>query len=176
MESVDKLREYADSFVCWDLVPVARERLDAMLDEIEEEFALYSLRSYPKPFGSHEAMHMVLGTAADNFDTPEEAVDYMSGETSMPLPADKDGVPIRVGDILERVDGWPSQQACCIGPYGFNDAPIWCARDFRHVKPRTLEDVLAEFGRESVGASMQQTNALLAKYADEIRELLEVGE
>lgn len=95
-------------------------------------------------------------------------------ERYMELPVDAGGVPIRVGDILERVDGGSSQQACCICPQGFNDAPIWCARDFRHVKPRTIIDVLSDFAAE-----VEQDNNTIEtarKYAEEIRELLEVGE
>lgn len=94
-------------------------------------------------------------------------------EHYMELPVDADGVPIHVGDILERVDGGPIQQACCIGPYGFNDAPIWCARDFRHVKPRTVEDVLCDMIHEYACTDMT-TEQTAAKYAVEIRDLLGV--
>lgn len=198
IESVDKLREYADSYVSWDLVPVARERLDAMLDEIEEEFALYSLRNYPKPFGSPEAMHMVLGTAADNFDTPEEAVDYMSGETSMPLPVDADGVPVRIGDVMEfaydppqdqpifEVSGFGAKGALFYAPRGeIRARKTTTASVVRHHNPRTLEDVLADvvtlcanawkddkspFAFYDVSDVMASDN--IREYADEIRELL----
>lgn len=91
-------------------------------------------------------------------------------ERYMALPVDADGVPIRTGDIMERVDGGPSQQACCLCSGGFNDAPIWCARDFRHVKPRTLEDVLADFAAEV--ENDRNTIETARKYADEIRELM----
>lgn len=96
-------------------------------------------------------------------------------ENCMLLPLDADFERIRVGEVMNTPFG-----ALPIGGVGCNR--VWFMVDGRaeyamcdsvsHVKQRTLEDVLAEFGRESIGASMQQTNDLLAKYADEIRELM----
>lgn len=96
-------------------------------------------------------------------------------ENCMLLPLDADFERIRVGEVMNTPFG-----SLPIGGVGCNR--VWFMVDGRaeyamcdsvsHVKQRTLEDVLAEFGRESIGASMQQTNDLIAKYADEIRELL----
>lgn len=96
-----------------------------------------------------------------------DAIEREVAERFVELPVDADGVPIHVGDVMERVDGGPSQQAGCVCSAGFNDAPIWCARDFRHAKPRTVEDVLRDAG-VSVAA--------VSDVAAEIRELLEVDE
>lgn len=190
MKSVDKLRElpvFGAVSVDGDLnatnqrmVCATKEEILEIADEIEEEFALYSLRNYPKPFGSHEAMHMVLGTAADNFDTPEEAVDYMKGETSMPLPVDADGVPIRVGDKLiaynERFDVEGVGDGIVI--YRNEDdelGELFNPAATVHVKPRTLEDVLVDMLEAAIGYSDAHTDVSLVaveKYADEIRELL----
>lgn len=105
-----------------------------------------------------------------------DEIEVEIAERYMELPVDADGVPIRLGDIMERVGGGPSQQACCICSGGFNDAPIWCARDFRHVKPRTLEDVLEEYydkrGWDEADNCALNADELTAKYATEIRELL----
>ncbi|MBQ9020576.1 MAG: hypothetical protein IJ113_00975 [Eggerthellaceae bacterium] len=89
----------------------------------------------------------------------------------MRLPVDADGVPIRVGDTMtdgvkRRVvlavsaDSWQGDDSY----YGYSPT------SFRHVKPRTVEDVLAEFAGDvrngKWSLDMEQ------RYADEIRELM----
>ena len=98
-------------------------------------------------------------------------------EQFMPLPCDADGVPIRAGDVMARVDGGPTRQVACVCGAGFTDidTPIWCARDFRHVKPRTIEDVLLDVIEHAVCPS-NSWDEIIAKYADEIREVLGVKE
>ena len=93
-------------------------------------------------------------------------------ERYMELPVDADGVPIHVGDVLER--GYVVDYV----------APNWCLATGRgamyadmchHVKPRTLEDVLNDFAVEAADVDerdKEEWEPLLAKYEREIRELI----
>lgn len=94
-------------------------------------------------------------------------------ERFVELPVDADGVPIRDGDKVkipntafdDPYDVFAVAHDYWVDMDGFTHKPMQTV----HVKPRTVEDVLAEFGRESAGASLEETNALLAKYAAELR-------
>ena len=148
IEALDKLREWAN--VRWEPWAESRERLHRMLDEIEAEIA----------------------------------------ERLMELPIDADGVPIHMGDVVElgenrnqgivkalnghmviamHVDDGYMNYA----KYGL----LWNADECRHVKPRTLEDVLTEMlDRNTDGVGLREFNrdfgAFVAHYAEEIRELM----
>ena len=110
----------------------------------------------------------------------------------MELPVDVDGVPIHVGDLIEfgekgeRLEvthfGWTKHGDPTIAyrrPNGTLDCSCIGA-ECRHVKPRTLEDVLRECGK-GYYAHMTDNymnydgtdDQLIAKYADEIREMME---
>lgn len=108
-------------------------------------------------------------------------------EKYMELPVDADGVPIRVGDHME-CDG-EAFTVCAVAPgqvhrwkvgiIGKSETvsiaypPCQC----RHVKPRTIEDVLVDMLETAVGYSDAHTEVSLVaveKCADEIRELMEV--
>lgn len=100
------------------------------------------------------------------------------------LPVDADGVPIRVGDIVKctfaddnatvkylslQEDGW---SIVVDYPDGRGHRT---PGSMRHVKPRTLEDVLREFGdwyAHTKGGCDEDT--VMTEYAAEIRELLGV--
>ena len=91
------------------------------------------------------------------------------------LPVDADGVPIHVGDKLDWCGEKIIVRGVCKDSVWFepdsNDQEWRCiwANTCRHVKPRTLEDVLEEF------ADMPHRIDRIAattRYADEIRELL----
>lgn len=103
-------------------------------------------------------------------------------ERYMPRPCDMDGVPIKIGDELshdgfarnfivhsyELVDGtWKVWDVA-------NGATHICSA-CRHVKPRTVEDVLEEFLHASADVCAETNRELeeqIAKYADELRELM----
>lgn len=113
-------------------------------------------------------------------DAADKLIDEIEAEIAeyyTKLPVDADGVPIRVNDRLiaynERVDvegvgdgiviyRTENDELCLM----FNPAAAI------HVKPRTLEDVLFEFGEEFEG-EMDEIAPIIVKYADEIRELLD---
>ena len=117
-------------------------------------------------------------------------------ERSMELPLDADGVPIHVGDtitygdysqgIVKAVGEW-MVVAMHVDDDNLNYAKyglLWEAEGCRHVKPRTIEDVLSDFRAEAdmiyndpkIGGveRADELSALDAKYADEIRKV--VGE
>ena len=123
------------------------------------------------------------------------------GRDYMLLPVDADGVPIHVGDIMEGVDKHDTLRnvkgeviEICFhatdseGLVASVALQVWApdgkswhrsyidpyANVYRHVKPRTLEDVLRnvmQFGHDdnTVG---ELADAVVDKYAAEIRELL----
>lgn len=117
-------------------------------------------------------------------------------ERYMELPVDADGVPIRVGDEMEsdnerfvvcavalgRVHRWDVHN---IGELD-RGTVAYPPNSLHHYKPRTLEDVLAEYRLEadrlfcdpSIGGEdrADALESLDAKYAAEIRKLMGVGE
>lgn len=98
----------------------------------------------------------------------------------MELPLDADGVPIRVGDVVVDyktprtvvaitqdsivMNGYP-----CTGEQGYR---FGIARNHKHHKPRTVEDVLRGFWHDSMDADAFCTikiDDVIAKYAAELR-------
>ena len=141
MESIERLRSY--SGVHWEPWDASRERLNESLDEIEQEIA----------------------------------------ERYIELPVDAEGVPIRVGDVVEfgeyRNKGIVKAVnermviAMFIDDTCTNYAKhglLWDADSCRHVKPRTLEDVLREFADEVQRCC--DTTDTITEYADEIRGMM----
>lgn len=109
-------------------------------------------------------------------------------ERYMEVPVDADGVPIRMYDCISEEEFAPSG-GHVVGFKLYEGQPDWLvncgawvfARKCRHVKPRTLEDVLREMlDRNSDGVGLREFNrdfnALVEHYATEIRELMEVDE
>ena len=107
----------------------------------------------------------------------------------MKLPADADGVLIHGGDRLEcYANGYEGTftvfaigNDTVVGNHDIEwirDNPYkWfhVASSCRHVKPRTLEDVLVDMLEDAIGYSDAHTDVALVaveKYAEEIRELL----
>jgi len=112
-----------------------------------------------------------------------DAIEAEIAERFMELPVDVDGVPIHVGDWLRHCD--LTVQCAAVSPervYYWDEAVnghwvlgVKC----RHVKPRTLEDVLDEFtsAYDQIGGEDDEHWKYLEiskRYADEIRELLGV--
>ena len=154
MESIEKLRKLAHSIIVTGQI---ERTLDDIADEIEREIS----------------------------------------ERYMLLPVDVDGVPIRVGDLIEYDDDGETYRLHARGVYVYHSGRfegekcvmnerlgIWDPSKCRHVKPRTVEDVLHDFWLEWEDHPIDiEWDELLmrlkeseAKYADEIRELMEVGE
>jgi len=111
----------------------------------------------------------------------------------MPLPVDADGVPIHMGDTVEGellFDNATVRGTVCAYHIHDDDEPgtvyirvkptkdTWTIKELqfkrcRHVKPRTVEDVLFDFwnkfGKET---EVKELEERIGDYADEIRELM----
>lgn len=101
-------------------------------------------------------------------------------ERYMELPVDANGVPIHVGDLLQLGDTCSEVMAFEYRPH--DKLPwSWLTKDgewhntafTQHVKPRTIEDVLEDFGIEcDERYPIRPRTELIAEYANEIRGLL----
>ena len=91
------------------------------------------------------------------------------------LPVDADGVPWHIGDV---VDGHGVVRSMDLNRHGWSFLGLTAIDPaiHRHAKPRTLEDVLREFAQGVNGQNADFADLAAKKYADEIRELLEVAE
>ena len=88
-------------------------------------------------------------------------------ERYMELPVDSDGVPIRVGDKLILDNGYHPPMEVEVQPL-----TTYQPSCYRHVKPRTIEDVLTELVEFATnGTNMPDYEEAIAKYADELREM-----
>lgn len=111
-----------------------------------------------------------------------DAVEREIAERYMELPVDADGVPCKIGDKLQAVDddeytvdGYLMLEGMLCA-YDNGDGGWFRTRFYHHAKPRTLEDVLREFASGVHGQNADFAEAAAKRYADEIRELLEVDE
>ena len=126
------------------------------------------------------------------FDRLANAIQAEVDERFMELPMDADGVPIKPGDIMQFRDDAPvrvdsiGNSKCYVGDFGwfggnggfYGKGTLKCCR---HVKPRTLEDVLNDCADEisekrgiapELNRDTPTRNEIVDKYAAEIRELL----
>lgn len=111
-------------------------------------------------------------------------------ERFMELPVDADGVPIHVGNLIEFGDKGERLEVTHIGWTKHGDPTIAYRRpngtldcscigtECRHVKPRTIEDVLRDVWKEALdyanSAIWRNPDEVFAERANEIRELMEV--
>ena len=110
-------------------------------------------------------------------------------ERYMLLPADADGVPIHVGDVLDPPKGSEEYGRLIVTELTY-DGEDWYFKGempasftgqagyfnvigFAHAKPRTIESVLRDMlDAYDSGEHGEMPYSLLADYADEIRELM----
>ena len=113
-------------------------------------------------------------------DTVLELADEIEAEIAeryMKRPVDADGVPWHIG---EEVDGCEIVAMAGYQLYYYDDDSKtieWCiAKNRRHVKPRTLEDVLRDVWKEALDYAKsdmwRNPEEVFVERADEIRELL----
>lgn len=104
-------------------------------------------------------------------------------QTHMVLPVDADGVPIHVGDVVDSgldsgkvlrlelwADGW-----VVVFDVGRGNTSRYESTALRHVKPRTLEDVLRDFASRVLNSGHQwglDAPDMVPEFAAEIRELM----
>lgn len=104
-------------------------------------------------------------------------------ERFMELPVDADDVPIRAGDLIEfgrkgeRLEvthiGWTKHGDPTIAyrrPNGTLDSSC-IGSECRHVKPRTIEDMLYECFHDCMYKYPNGIESVIAKYADELRSM-----
>ena len=94
------------------------------------------------------------------------------------LPVDADGVPIRVGDVVQGLgDGGPVQHLelwdgswVVVFEYSPGQFTRYSSDGVHHVKPRTVEDVLRDCCNEwNEHCGNDWERGVYAKYADELR-------
>lgn len=100
-------------------------------------------------------------------------------ERYMELPVDSDGVPIRPDDLMactafdtNDFDGKEHVMAVGNGFWVDKDGCTHIPSETRHVKPRTIEDVLREFAYKVCDLNVADCD--IERYAEELRNLLEV--
>lgn len=115
----------------------------------------------------------------------EEIADEIEREIAeryMELPKDADGVPVRIGDKMTNINK-PSDEYTVTsitesGCRVYGDCAFIKTSQLRHIKPRTVEDVLEEFLRASADVCAEANCELeeqIARYADELRDLIKEG-
>ena len=99
------------------------------------------------------------------------------------LPVDADGVPIRIGDVMEWVDiEGTVEVVCTVDAVGVDCFFAWDAANcryaqkdanaYRHHRPPTVEDVLAEFADKVCNSGHQwglDAKDTIAEYAAKLR-------
>ena len=180
MESIDKLREYADFLenvastshiqVLKPPTHVIRRLADAIEREVDDN---ERFRREAEPF------HDRLCRASERReDVTLWGVDYTA------LPLDAEGEPIHVGDVMEWPDG-STAEVVGIGDGTFfyvedgEDAAEWSSASGKiHHRAPTVEDVLREFALacEDAGNSGPEVERIAAEYAAKLRLAEEVDE
>lgn len=146
MESIEKLRNMCAFSEQGEKTALAAWKVKKVIDEIEREIA----------------------------------------ERYMLLPVDAEGVPIHYGDTLEHHSEYGDyiEKVCnmefCERIWNAEDwlvsIGIWVnPSETRHAKPRTIEDVLTDFGNEIACQGHQvglTGHEIIMKYADELRSMV----
>lgn len=104
-----------------------------------------------------------------------DAIECEIAERYMLLPMDADGVPIRVGSKVVCSDGITRTVMAVTDDGACLDTIEHYGRLRLHVvKPRTIEDVLTDFGNEIACQGHQvglTGHEIIMKYADELRSI-----
>ena len=104
------------------------------------------------------------------------------------LPVDKDGEPIRIGDLIEYRAPDEAHAVHAQGVYVYRDGPLegemvvvnerlglWQADMCRHVRPDPLEELLRDFARKCAKGSLVYTDEDVTECAAKARELMGAG-
>ena len=158
MESIDRMREYAETKCGWGVSPEAARRIKEFTDAIEREVEQYVVAEI-------DAMPM----------TDEN----MAAAGWMRLPVDADGVPIHVGDVMENIVCPPvHREVTGVGVecfYGWDEGngrysqfDVVC---YRHHHTPTVEGLLREYAIkcEEAGNSGPEVKRLAAEYAAKLQ-------
>ena len=99
-----------------------------------------------------------------------DAIEAEIAERFMELPVDADGVPIRIGDTVCEVDVRVPIEVMSLTFYEDCVDVNVCGMNpnmLRHVKPRTLEDVMSEYAELSASQDVKKYHEV----SDELREI-----
>lgn len=101
-----------------------------------------------------------------------DAIEAEIAERYMKLPVDADGVPIHCGDYM-KLDNGHKGNVWLIGAQDIMMSDHMCFdwAKSRHVKPRTLEDVLYECFHDCMYKYPFGIESIISKYADELRSM-----
>lgn len=127
----------------------------------------------------HEECNLLLRIA--------DEIEAEIAERYMELPVDADGVPIRpreevstgMGDDgpIGHLEYWYPNHWVAVIEYKPGRFTRYDPAAIRHVKPRTLENVLRDYACDFADSSgPDYDEEITQRYADEIRELLGVSE
>jgi len=106
-----------------------------------------------------------------------DAIEAEAAERYMLLPVDADGVPIHVGDKLKWCGEYIDVNGVCKDTVWFEPSGdqewkcIW-SNTTRHYKPRTVEDVLLDFLKESRDFNLKHTGEVdeaIKRYSAELQ-------
>ena len=144
--------------------------------------ALESLREWVRLF---KWDNMSWEARSESFELLPMMLDEIENEIEefyMPLPLDAYGVSIRIGDIVQHYGHTGNVWMIGMDEFMCTDHVCYSMNECRHVKHRTLEDVLIDYARdfhntlsvfEAGESSGLSPHELVDKYAEEIRELME---
>ena len=112
--------------------------------------------------------YWITASACDKY---IDEIEAEIAERYIELPVDFDGVPIRIGDAITLPNGQRDRaRYFCINANGARlNERGWVPSACRHVKPRTIEDVLRELRDES---RQDLRDFDLSAYAAELREMI----
>ena len=141
------------------------------------------LRKWAEQHKGWHLFDMQLNAIADRIDAEHEAAllnvhtDLMDASGWVRLPKDADGVPIRVGDVMENIV-CPSvhREVTGVGAecfYGWDDGngrySQFGANCYRHHHAPTVEDVLREFANGIKDQNKDFTELVIAEYAKRLK-------
>lgn len=173
MKSIDRLREYVEKAPRTSISLMARSILLGMVrtieQEAEDELKAKDGQMWLRGYGECHAQ-LVEGN--------EVIVEDLEKAGWVKLPLDADGIPIRIGDVME----WPdtsTAEVVGIGDGTFfyvedgEDAADWSsASDKIHHHAPTVEDVLREFADRVCNSGHQwglDAADTIAEYAAKLR-------
>ena len=122
---------------------------------------------------NHVSAEYVAKRTAINVRRYADEIEQELADRYMELPVDMDGVLWHIGDM---VDGHGKVWSMGLNRHGWSFVGLTAIDPaiHRHAKPRTLEDILREFAQGVNGQNADFADLAAKRYADEIRELVEV--
>lgn len=180
-DPIDKLRGWVRSTRADGLGPFGTnlEELDGIADALEAETAEYKILTTSYGF-MNTKLNDALSAIRNRFGVDNELAAEDPAKNILEalergwirLPVDADGVPIRPGDLL--VDTTSDYELYATKMFlGLNGWAINARRpdELRHVKPDTVEGLLAEF--ENHVRCDGADDASIAEYAERIRKAVQ---